>query len=133
MSRRKSKQAGTELLAVAADETKQPTSIETLRRTLQRYSALAEAAWQARNAGAFRVWSAAAERIAIALLPHEEPRLSPVAPTTAPTDRPVRFRLELFDQKRQPLSVESVAAVANPEDATATTVEAVGTAQPIGN
>jgi hypothetical protein len=118
MSRRnKPRQVGTELLAAAkADETIQPTSIEMLRRTLQRYSALAEAAWQARNAAAFRVWSAAAERIAIALLPHEQPRLSPVAPAPAVSDRPVRFPLAIFDSQRRPVNLE---LTANPMPVTA--------------
>jgi hypothetical protein len=108
MPRRKpNKQAGTEL--AKADDAVQPTSIETLRRTLARYSALAEEAWRQRNAGAFRAWSAAAERVAGLLLPFEEARKSPVE-TIPAASGPVRFPLSIFDSARKPLSLELVAA-----------------------
>jgi hypothetical protein len=114
------------LAAAKLDKTdaESATAVSTLRRLLSEYIRLSEIAKAAHDAAAYRSWSAAAERVAQSLLPHEVPRLQAVMTTTPDTgDRVTDFVLRIFENERKPLQIEAQAADVTASDDAVTSPE----------
>jgi hypothetical protein len=104
-----------------------PKAVTTLRKLLAEYSALAETARRANDASGYKAWSAATERVATALMPFENARLSAVMTTPVDTsNRLTDFVLNIFEKAREPSKqIEHVPDAAPPE-----VIEAVAEPEP---